>query len=67
MATHFVGAVKEHADRLSKFRVSQPTPDELAQMMAAVARATTIPIVKSNNVEFARFVRNNPIVIKAGK
>lgn len=64
MATHFVGAVKEHAARIQTWQASQPSADDMVRGAAEAVIPAIIEIVKQNNVELARAFRNNPILLK---
>lgn len=60
MATNFVDAVKEHTARLARAQASQPNAGAIVRAAVAAVRPVVVAIVKQNNVEVVRVLRNNP-------
>ena len=63
MATHFVGALKEYAQKLLQLQTSQQSPDEIVQAAADVIMPAVVKLVKQSNTELVRVLRDNPQVL----
>jgi uncharacterized membrane protein YcaP (DUF421 family) len=62
MATHFVGAVKEHTARLAA-QQSGPSPDAIVAAAIAAVLPHVVNLVQASNTKLVRSLRNNPQVL----
>jgi hypothetical protein len=58
MATHFVGAVKEHAARLQQWQ--GPSTNDIVQAAADAILPVVLKLQKQGHTELVRVLRNNP-------
>jgi hypothetical protein len=62
MATHFVGAVKEHTARLAAQQAG-PSPEAIVAAAIVATLPHVVNLVQASNTKLVRSLRNNPQVL----